>query len=473
MRSLSVKLILAFLVVSVTGTALVAVLALLTTASQFDRYIASQLQEGLIIRLSDYYQNKGSWDDFSEAVPRLILINPNVPRLAGGQAGLPSLQGEATSLLLDNNRRAIITGLGYKEGDTVSAADWRRGVPIISDGRQVGRLIVARNFFRRGLVGAELVFLNRVKNIVILGTVGATIAALLIGVFLARTLTRPLRELTEATKAVAQGDLAQQVPVRSQDELGQLAIAFNQMNADLARARDLQRQMTADIAHDLRTPLSIVLGHAEALSEGVLPPTEETFQTIHEEARHLSRLIDDLRTLSLAEAGELFLIKRWITPEKLLARAARAYDPQARQKQIAISVQSDGNLPELFVDPERLAQVMDNILDNALRHTPVGGKITLVGRMDPEAAPAQIQFEVQNNGPSISPDELPHIFERFYRSDKSRMRREDGGSGLGLAIARSIVEAHNGRIWAESKPGEGVSIAIVLPVSQSDEQTHT
>jgi signal transduction histidine kinase len=223
--------------------------------------------------------------------------------------------------------------------------------------------------------------------------------------------------------------------------------------------------MTADIAHDLRTPLSVVLGHAEALSDGVLPPTEETFQTIHEEAQRLSRLIDDLRTLSLAEAGELPLIKRWVAPEMLLARAARAYDPQARQKQITISVQSDSKLPELFVDPERLAQVMDNILDNALRHTPQGGEITLVARMDPEAGPTQIQFEVQNNGPAIGLEELPHIFERFYRSDKSRMRREDGGSGLGLAIARSIVEAHNGRIWAESKPGGGVSFVILLPVS--------
>ena len=128
-------------------------------------------------------------------------------------------------------------------------------------------------------------------------------------------------------------------------------------------------------------------------------------------------------------------------------------------------VQSDSNLPELFVDPERLAQVMDNLLDNALRHTPEGGEITLVARMDPEAGPTQIQFEVQNDGTGISPEELPHIFERFYRSDKSRMRREDGGSGLGLAITRSIVEAHNGRIWAESKPGEGVSFVILLPVS--------
>jgi signal transduction histidine kinase len=237
------------------------------------------------------------------------------------------------------------------------------------------------------------------------------------------------------------------------------------MNADLAHSRDLQRQMTADIAHDLRTPLSIILGHAEALSDGVLPPREETFQTIHEEAQRLSRLIDDLRTLSLAETGELPPIKRLVAPEMLLARAARAYDPQARQKQITISVQSDSNLPELFVDPERLAQVLDNLLDNALRHTPPGGEVTLVARMDPEAGPGQIQFEVQNNGPNISPEELPHIFERFYRTDKSRMRREDGGSGLGLAIARSIVEAHNGRIWAESKSGEGVSFVILLPVS--------
>ncbi len=466
MRSLSVKLILAFLVVSVAGTALVAVLALVTTASQFDRFIASQVQDGLVGRLSNYYQNNGSWDNFSNAVPQLILINPNAPRLQGQAAGLQERQGEAASLLLvDNRRRAVISGLGYQRGQRVSAADWRRGITIDVDGQQAGRLIVPRNFFRRGLVGAELIFLNRVKNIVILGTIGASIAALLIGIFLARTLTRPLRELTQATKAVAQGDLAQQVPVRSQDELGQLAVSFNHMNADLAHARDLQRQMTADIAHDLRTPLSIVLGHAEALSDGVLAPTQETFQTIHEEAKRLSRLVDDLRTLSLAEAGELTIIKRQVSPESLLARAAKAYDPQAARKQISLTVQLEDNLPELFADPDRLSQVMDNLLDNAMRYTPRGGAVTLSGRRELKFDPSNIRLEVLNNGPNIDPEELPYVFDRFYQSDKSRKRREDGGSGLGLAIARSIVEAHDGRIWAESEPGQGVRIIILLPTS--------
>jgi signal transduction histidine kinase len=318
-------------------------------------------------------------------------------------------------------------------------------------------LLVATAAVRRGLAGAELLFLARVNQAVIFASLIATAVALLLAVLLARTLTRPLRELTAATRAVAKGDLAHKVPVRSEDELGELAVSFNLMNTELAQAQELRHQMTADIAHELGTPLSLILGHSEALSEGVLPPQPETFHVIHDEARRLSGLVDDLRTLSLAEARELPLTRRPASPRALLERAAAAHAPRAKQGNILLQLGADKQLPDVNVDSDRMAQVLDNLLGNAFRYTPAGGEIRL------SASPGLdgVRLSIQDSGPGIPAGELPYVFERFYRGDKSRQRHE-GGSGLGLAIARSIVEAHDGRIWAESEPGRGATFIIEL-----------
>jgi signal transduction histidine kinase len=250
------------------------------------------------------------------------------------------------------------------------------------------------------------------------------------------------------------------VETRSQDEIGELAGAFNRMSADLARASQLRRQMTADIAHDLRTPLSLILAHAEALRDGVLPPAPETFTLIHDEATHLSRLVDDLRTLSLADAGELALNRRPSPPAELLERAVAKQMIRAQTHDVGLHTEAAPGLPLVNVDPDRMAQVLGNLLDNALRHTPGGGRVEC--RVTQTEAVRAVTFSVSDSGPGIAPEDLPHVFERLYRSDKSR-RRDAPGSGLGLAIARSIIEAHGGRIWAESPPGQGAHFFVQVP----------
>jgi signal transduction histidine kinase len=365
--------------------------------------------------------------------------------------------------LLDNNGQVLIPGMGYDIGDQLPPTESQKGVPILVDGQEVGRVLLVRNSILDRLADAEAAFLARVNRVLILSAVGGTAFALLLGILLAQTLTRPLRELTAATKAVAQGDLDQQVPVRSEDELGQLARSFNQMNADLAHSRDIRRQMTADIAHDLRTPVSIILGHSEALSDGVLPARQETFEVIHDEARRLNRLIDDLRTLSLAEAGELELIRRFISPETLLVRAAKAHTPRAIAEEKELTLDISRGLPDVNVDSDRMAQVLDNLVSNAIRYTPPSGVITLSARNGRDG----VRFFVQDSGPGIPAEDLPYVFDRFYKGDKSRQRKADEGSGLGLAIARSIVDAHGGRIWAESERGRGVTFVVELPVGQA------
>ncbi len=276
----------------------------------------------------------------------------------------------------------------------------------------------------------------------------------------ARTLTRPLREITAATKQVAIGDLDQQVPVRSKDELGELASSFNQMSADLSQARNLRRQMTADIAHELRTPLTVILGHTEALSEGELPPDPETFEILHDETKRLGRLVEDLRTLSLSDAGELHLNRSDIYAGELLERAAAARKPEVKAKKIKLQIELDDDLPAVYVDADRMIQVLVNLLDNALRYTPSDGWINLSAHRVEDG----VEISVQDSGPGIPAEDLDHLFERFYRGDKSR-QREEGGTGLGLAIAKSLVESQGGAIRVESPPGDGAKFVIEIPIS--------
>ncbi|HTP11194.1 MAG TPA: ATP-binding protein, partial [Anaerolineae bacterium] len=259
------------------------------------------------------------------------------------------------------------------------------------------------------------------------------------------------------THALAHGDLQQQVPVRSHDELGELAQAFNQMSADLARATQLRRQMTADIAHDLRTPLTVIGGYIEALRDQVLPPTPERFDMIYGEVQHLQQLVEDLRTLSLADAGELRLNRQPIEPRALLAEVAALFQHRAEQQQIALIVDAADTLPAINIDEGRFVQVLSNLVANALRYTPDGGHITL-GAVDRSGG---VQLIMQDDGAGISPEALPHIFDRFYRADQSR-QQESGESGLGLAIARSIIEAHGGAIHVESEVGRGTTFTISL-----------
>ncbi len=255
------------------------------------------------------------------------------------------------------------------------------------------------------------------------------------------------------------GDLDQRVEIRANDELGALAQTFNEMSANLSRAHQLRKQMTADIAHDLRTPLTVIAGYLEAMRDGTLKPTPERFRVMSEEVNLLQRLVEDLRTLSLADAGELKLIRADLAPRELIERVANAFRESAAAAGVRLNVEISDPLPDLWIDSERMVQVLGNLVTNALRHTPQGGAVTLRAQVAPEG----VRLEVQDTGSGIAPAELPKIFDRFYRGDDSR--QSDGGeSGLGLAIARSIVEAHSGTIAAASSLGAGTTMTITLPL---------
>lgn len=451
MRSLTWKLIGAFLIVSLAGILLAAALTRWATATDFDRFVLTQAQERFMSEATGYYELRDTWAGFPDYLdrhqPPQQPANPNKPTPHGPQPPFA---------LVDVNGIVIIPIGSLRPTDRLPLAELKRSIPITVNGQVVGYVLNRNSPLTRDPESER--FLDQANRNLFIAALGGGVLALILAILLARTLTQPLRELTLAIRAMSQGNLQQQVAVRSQDELGELATSFNQLSADLHRANQARQQMTADIAHDLRTPLAIITGYLEALHNGVLDPSPARIEAMYTEARHLQHLVEDLRTLSLADAGALALHRQSLSPQALLERAANTYQLSAQQKNIDLQVQVDANIPDLQLDPERMAQVLGNLLSNALRYTPTGGRITLTAKRS--AGPVQLQ--IQDTGVGIAPEARAHIFDRLYRGDAARTEAT-GESGLGLAIAKSIVEAHGGTIVVESEVGRGTTFTITLP----------
>jgi signal transduction histidine kinase len=443
---------LAFVAVSLISTLLVVGFTRWRSGEEFRSFLIAQNRPGLVVSFADYFHEHGSWEGISSSTV--------VPR-SGGPSDAPFDSGPFT-LVDSSSSRVVLAGEGYRVGAILPAADMPNAIQIESDHKTVGFLLINRPRYRIGVPGSA--FLDRINFQTLLGGLAGIALALLLALALTRSLTRPVRELTAATRALAEGGLGHQVPVRSHDELGQLAASFNRMSRDLVQSLNLRRQMTADVAHELRTPISIILGHAEAVHDGVLPASGETFEIIREEAGRLGRLVDDLHTLSLADAGELVLNLVACSPLALLQGAHRTYTHQASQHQVSLELVEAGTLPQVRVDPQRMQEVFANVINNAIRYTPRGGQVLLSAQQ----LEREIEFRIHDTGPGLEPAELDRIFERFHRVQGARTR-EEGGSGLGLAIARSIVDKHQGRIWAESPPGAGLTIVVRLPISPPED----
>jgi signal transduction histidine kinase len=439
--------VLAFLAIGILSVAVIAVTARLYTRAEFIRFLSDQDQNDLVAQLALYHAETGSWDHVGSLFQR-PSPSPNM--------GPMHMHMHPFTLTNENGIVIFSTDPEYIIGAQVSTAVLQAGTAI-TENREVIGVVLAPHIPFEGNP-RELEFIARISGYLLYAALVGTVIALIVGTMLSRTFTRPIRELTHAAHAISAGDLAQEVPIRSKDELGELAQAFNRMSAQLLRSINTRKQMTADIAHELRTPLSLILGHAEAVHDGVLEPSRENFEIIREEATRLEQLINDLRTLSLADAGELPITTQIVEPERLINEIIALYQYQMQRKNISLHLDVAAPLSTLELDPGRMTQVFTNILDNALRYTPENGHIDLSARQFNQ----WVEFTIQDSGPGVPQDKLEHIFERFYRVDTSR-QREDGGSGLGLAIAKSIIQAHNGELTAESEAGQGLRITIRLP----------
>ncbi len=293
----------------------------------------------------------------------------------------------------------------------------------------------------------------------------AALSAFVVSIFISRQVVSPVQSITRASLRIADGHFAERVqagdkdPARA-DELDKLAHAFNLMAERLEHTEQMRRQLLGDVSHELRTPLTAIKGSMEALTDGVLPAEPATFAQIELEADRLQRLVNDLQELSRVEAGAYVLERLPVAVAELAQTAARQVDLQFRQKEISLQLHLAPALPAVQGDPDRLLQVLLNLLNNACQYTPAGGSVTL------EAAQhgPEILFSVKDTGIGIPAEHIPHLFTRFYRVDKSRSRQAGGGSGIGLTICRYLVEAHGGRIWAQSPgPGQGAAFFFTLP----------
>ena len=464
-RSLYWKIALAFVLVAFITAALVAVFIRATSPARLSRLVIDQQRETLLAILTDYYQANGSWENLPrdwQNLQRAQLSAGTGGMMNGGDMGEHMAGMESRSLygLADAEGRVLVpVGAFNRVGQKLTARQLRQGTAIEVDGQNVGVLLTVDNLPVYN--AAERLFLTRTNQALLWGMVGAVIVALAIGLVLARNLTQPLRELTTAAQNIASGQLEQQVEVKTEDEIGQLGAAFNSMSREVARVNQQRRQMTADIAHDLRTPLTVIAGYIESMREGVLAPTEERLDLIYSEIVRLQKMVTDLRMLSQVDAGELTLDPQPMAPDALLRRTVERFRHQADQQEVSLEAQIGENLPMLRLDEARMQQVMDNLLSNALRYTPPGGIITLTANKRSNG----VEICVSDTGSGIAADELPYVFDRFRRGDKSR-HAEGDESGLGLAIVRALVEAHGGSASAASTPGQGTTIRMLFPAAE-------
>ena len=466
LRGLFPKLLAAFALVVLTVGLLVVSLAGRATRQEFHLYttaVGQRQAERLAPFLTDYYARQGSWAGVEDALA-FSAAGARGMHGAGmgrGNTGPDMWQMMGMQLLVVDARGQIVANsAGELVGKQVDADSLALGEPLWVDGDRIGTALVTT-----GAVASSLneSFLQQVNRTTLLAALVAGALALLLGGLITWGITRPIRRLTHAAQAVAAGDLSHRVPSGADDEVGDLARAFNQMAAELQHAEDLRRQMTADIAHELRTPISVIQGNVEALQDGVFPLTPAALAPIQAKTALLARLVEDLRHLALAEAGQLPLDRHPTDLAPLIRHSVAAFQPAAEAKSIRLQVVSRKELPRAYVDPPRIEQVLVNLLSNALRHTPPGGLVSLeLASRDPH----HLFVRVTDTGAGIPADALPNVFERFYRIDRARTREDDNsGSGLGLAVARSIIQAHGGEIGVASPPDQGATFWFTLPTA--------
>ncbi|HEX9976276.1 MAG TPA: ATP-binding protein [Dehalococcoidales bacterium] len=451
-HSLRFRLLLAFALVILVSVGAVYFFASQTTGGEIERYggeieqyreRSEQVRFGRVeFELFRYYREHGSWEG----------IQPDVQQW-GSLYGQRIILTDASGLVIADSEGKL---LGTQYHPDIPGMM----LPPLWEGGTLVTLYIspepAAGFpSPRSLSQA-------IGRYLLWGALIAIAIAFLFTFFISRRILAPVKALALAARRWGKGDLSERVRLKDKGEMGELAQAFNSMAGDLERAEKLQRDMIADVAHELRTPLSNIKGYLEAVRDGVVKPDAETIRSLDEEAALLSRLVDDLQELALAEAGELKLVRQTEDITDVINQAIAATQAQAAAKGVSFKADLPAGLPLGDIDFQRISQVLHNLFDNAVAHTGNGGVITVTARQQGN----WVEVNVSDTGEGIPSEELPNIFERFYRVDKSRTRAT-GGSGLGLTIAKRLVEAHGGQIEAQSEVGKGSRFTFTIPVSPS------
>ena len=302
-------------------------------------------------------------------------------------------------------------------------------------------------------------FLSSVHRYLLWASLGALVLAVAFSFLLMRRILQPLTQMTEITSKIASGDYSASVPVKSRDEVGQLALAFNHMAESLQKIEQLRKTMMIDVAHELRTPLTNIKGYLEALTDGVISPSEETFELLQDETLRLVQLVEDILRLAKADAAKASLRRVAIRPAHLINQMLESFRSQLEQKELRVETHFNHGNISLWADPHHLSQVLNNLLENSWQYSPPGGAVVISTELKPRA----IKVIFSNTVGEIAEEDLPFLFERFYRGEKSRSR-EHGGAGIGLAIVKELVEAHGGSVSAELLNGT-IHICFELPTA--------
>jgi signal transduction histidine kinase len=442
-HSLRFRLLVAFSIVILVAVGAVYFFVSRTTGGEIQQYgqRSEQIRFSRVgFELYRYYREHGSWEG----------IQPYVEQW-GSLYGHRIILTDASGVVIADSEGKLL-GQPYQP-DTSGGRlppPWEGGTP--------GALYISPE--SSAGFPSPVSLSQAISRFLLWGALLAVAIALLFTFFLSRRMSAPIKSLALAARRLGQGDLSQRVQLKDKSEIGELAQAFNSMASDLERAEKLQRNMVADVAHELRTPLSNIRGYLEAIRDGVIKPDAATVRSLDEEAALLSRLVDDLQELSLAEAGELKLNRQPEDIGEVINRAVAAIQVQAQGKGISVVADLPEGLPPCDIDIQRIGQVLRNLLENAIAHTGYGGRITVVA----EKQDNRVKVSVTDTGEGIPAEDLPYIFERFYRVDKSRTRAT-GGSGLGLTIARRLVEAHGGKIEVQSEVGKGSRFTFTILAS--------
>jgi len=448
MKSLSIgtKFILAFVAAVLAAIGLVSVFTSISSDRQFQSFIETSLIEDFSAVVIDYYNEYQTLMGFEKILRPGSGIVPTEFR---------GLNRQGIILTLPNGV-VLVGDESHPAGSLVTEIELSSAESIEVDGEIIANVLVFSPQFTRNPQEQE--FIERTNSALLYASLVGIIIAVILGLIFTRTLLKPLSNLYSALGKMEKGELLQEVPKSSNDELGDVIDGFNQMSHALAKANAQREQMTADIAHELRSPLTVINGYLEAIHDDVLEPTPERLSMIQQEVNQLNRLVSDLRTLALADAGQLSIIKDQVDLQTLFNHIQNAYSLMTAEKEIELTFQKEDDLTFIYADEGRILQVLSNLITNAVRHTNPGGDIFV----DAFSKENQTIIQVKDTGEGIPKEELELVFERFYRSDPSR-QTTSSQSGLGLSIVKAIVETHGGEVHVQSKVGEGCVFSIILP----------
>ena len=460
------RLILAFAFVVLIATVSLVLIVRLNTAETVRTFMfrgGMAGVESLVSALEDHYREFGSWLG-SEAVFREASgVGPGGTGMGMGPG--KDMNAEETIgqhlRLVDVDGTVILDNKTRHSAEHIEAGELEFAIPLEVDGQEVGYLLT-----EGGMVftpDTEQALLNRLNSAAITAAMIAGGVSLVLALLLSYSLLRPVRELTQAATHMAKGDLSQRVRIRGESQVATLGTAFNRMASSLQQAGERRRALTADIAHELRTPLAVQRAHLEALQDGIYDLTVENLIPIEEQNRALTHLVEDLRMLALVDAGQLALERIPTDFSALIERLISRFNPQAAAQGVEIILSPMAAPTTLAIDPQRIEQIINNLLSNALRYTPEGGVISVQCSVN---SGQSLLITVRDTGPGIPEESLVHIFDRFYKADRSRSPG-NGSTGLGLSIARKLAQAHGGDIAASNHPDGGAVFMLALPISKN------